>query len=634
MGVTRHEAVGNMNRFTLAEETSGYVTNIEPSNADTRILTDGSKNVMIDAKRKVKIRPGYTRLGVGNTSLTPVRNAWTWNTSTGSKLPQRFYDDELEVYLGTIDGTIINAWKRVKDAWSTTEKMRPATWFDTGENLDLQIMVVGDDNLYEWNGAVAVVSSITGTTITKTGTTTFAQNRFYTTRNKTVVCVRTGTEYTYTGGETTTTLTGIANTAGLIAGDILVQKVITDSNKPASDRNNHTIYSFENQLFIGSEDDEEVYISQNDDYDDFTYSSPRVAGEGGLLTLDDTTRAINSIGKTLLVFAGRSSIFKAQYTQITVGSTLAETVAVKKIDTGVDQGALNHECVVPIGDALAYLSNEVAVRIIQNPEELTGINPKTFSNPIKPDFDAETWVTSSDVPDAFGVWYKNTLIFTAPQASHMYQLNFLEDADGKLLRFWNPPQVLPIGAMSIIDSGDGSKLHGHSNAVPETYLLFDGQTDGNYDGIANEEKLPIDAKAVFAYNNYKDRANLKTFDEYYVEGEITPNTIDLLMRLDYDFDGATQQIENTIDGSDEDILEGSVGFNSLSQQSLAINPLGGLLNPPSNARKFRVVFEIAREDFHEIRAVFSTNEVDRYWAIIAHGANTIKSRRKPTSIKK
>ena len=621
-----------MRSFILAEETLGYSTSQESSNTDLRYLVGGSKNVLVDFQKKVKTRSGYTRLGAANTALTPIRNAWTWNTSTGHKRPLRFYDDELEVYLGTIDGTTVNAWTRVLASWSTTERMRAATWWDTTENLDLFLMVIGDANIYEWGGGIAIVSSIGANSVTKTGTTTFAQNRFYATRNMTFIVVRTGTEYIYTGGAGTTTVTGIADTTGIIAGDILIQKIVTQSNKPAASHTNHSIFDFENQIIIGSEDDEEVYISQNDDYDDFSFSAPRVSGEGALLTLTDPTRGIASIGKFLTIGSGLSTFFKVEFEQITVGSTLAETVKIKKLDVGVNQGFLNQESIVPIGNAIAYLSNEVAVRIIENPEDLTGINPKTLSNPIKPDFDAEDWYDASNNADAFGIWFKNILIFSVPQASHSYMLNFVEDADGKLFRFWNPPQVLPVGSMTLIDldDGDGAQLYGHSNAVPETYLLFDGASDGQFTGMDTTDKLPIDCKAVFAYNNYKKRGILKTFDEYYVEGEITPNTTDLILTLKYDFDGATQTTESTIDGSDETILEGSVAFNALAQQSLAVNPLGGLLNPPSDARKFRTVFELAKEDFFELQAIFSSNEVDRFWSIISHGSNAEISRRKAT----
>ena len=624
-----------MKDFNLATEVLGYQSSTDPSNTDKRLLIAGSKNVLIDFQKKVKIRSGYERFGIANTALTPVRNAWTWWTSTGFQAPQRFYDDELEVYLGTIDSYAVNAWTRVASGWSTTEKLRPATWFDTTESIDLQIMVQGDDNLYEWNGAVATIASAAANTITKNGATTWAQNRFYTTRNKIVVI--NGTEYTYTGGESTTTLTGVTpDPSGEAANSVAVQKIVTQTDKPAANRNNHTIYNFENQIVVGSEDDEEVYVSANDSYYDFTFSSPRVPGEGVLLTLSGTTSAIASLGSNLLIFSGRSTIFKTQFNQLDVNGTLTETLVVKKFDVGEDQGALSQESIIPIGDSLVYLTNEVALRSINNPEE-SGINPRRLSTPIKPDFDAENWFTTAGVPDIFMAWYKNTLHITANQESRMYMLNYVEDADGKLKRYWNPPQILPVGAMSVIELADDngeirSRLYGHSNAVPETYLLFEGASDGVYDDMAVDDKIPIDAKAVYAYLADKEGL-LKSFDEYYVRGEITPNTNDLLMTINYDYEGGTQTIEQTIDGNDENILEGNVQINSLAQQSLAVNPLGSFLNPPSNARKFRVIKEFAKEDFFEINVSFSTNDVDRYWAIISHGSNAELSRRKPINIK-
>lgn len=615
-------------RFSLAEESLGYVTSKDPSNLDHRFLVGGSKNVLIDFQKKVKTRSGYTLLGAANQASLGIRNAWTWFSSTGTRLYCRYYDTNLSIYLGTIDGVAINAWRVIRSTFSATEQLRATTWWDTGENLDLLLMVNGDANIYEWNGAIAVVASASGTSITKQSTTTWAQNRFYTTRNKSIINLTTGATHTYSGGETTTILTGLNNITGISAGDVIIQAFVTQTDEPAASRNNDTIFTFENQICVGSNDDEEVYLSQNDSFTDTTFSSPRLAGEGALLTLDDTTTGFGSIGKTLMVFSGRSSIFTIEFNQITVSTTLAETVAVRKLPIGSSQGAFNQETIVQIGDTIIYLSNEPALRIVDDPKKLTGLDPKTLSNPIKPDFDAETWT------NAFAFWYRNVFYLAAPTNSRLYMLNFIEDADGKLFRFWNPPQILPTRAMSIIDSGDGDLLHGHASGRPETYLLFDGASDGQFTDMEAADKIPIEAIAAFAYNNYKDRANLKTFDEYYVEGEITPATTQLSLILNYDYEGATQQIEKFIDGSDEDILEGSIVAGSLAQQSLAVNPLGGLLNPPSDARRYRVIFEIAKEDFHELQVKFSTNDVDKYWAITAHGANVQRSPRKDTIIKK
>ena len=606
--------------FSLVSEVMGYQTSTDETNSPENILVTGSQNVLIDFQRKVKSRQGYTRLGAANTSLTPIRNGWTWQNSTGGELAQRFYDDELEVYLGTVDATAINAWTRVSASWNTTEKLRPAVWWDATENLDLQVMVIGDANIYEWGGGVAVVSSLTGTTITKAGTSTFAQSRFYTTRNKVVVCVRTGTEYTYTGGESTTTLTGIADTTGLVAGDILVQKIVTRSNAPAASHTNDTIFVFENQLAVGSFDDNEVWLSKNSSYYDFAYSSPRLAGEGGLLTLDSPSGGFGIAGIYLLAFSGRNTIYKIKHQEIAVGSTLTETLSVKAIQAGIDQGALSPDCIVPIGDSLAYLSYEPALRTIDNPDNIGGVNPKTLSNPIKPDFDAE------DFTNAQGLWYKNALYISSPVNSKYYVLQFTEDADGKSRRYWQPPQLLPARAFAVISEN----LHIHSNAVPETYKLFDGFSDTS----SSDDKLPINAIAAYAYRNYNKRALLKNFDEYYVEGGVSPSTIDLLLTLNYNFGGYAQSIQKTIDGSDEDILEELLPNVSLGQNPLGQQPLGGSSEVPPDSRKFRVIFEIAREDFHEIQCIFSTNEVDRYWEILSSGPNTVISPRKDITIKK
>lgn len=611
-----------MQKYKLTSKFTEYKTASDPTNSENTILTVGSQNCLIDGRNgKVRSRPGFSRLGVSNTALTEVRNGFTWNTSKGSNLPIRFDDDEWEVYLETVDGVQIDSWTRFSNNMSTIAIPRAGFIYDDGEGIDVMVTVQGDPNLYEWSGAVAVVGSIPdGTHVTKAGTTTFAQNRFYTTRNKTMVCVRTGTVYTYTSGEGTTTLV-VSDSTGLIAGDILIQSVITQSNHPVANRNNHTIKDFENQLFVGSEDDEVVYVSKNTDYKDFSYSAPRTAGEGGILTLTDPSRGFGILSGNMICFCGPSAAFKAIYKEVAVGTTLTESLTAEPLKAiGPNQGAFNQETIISIGNSLAYLTNEPAMRELETSTQGDEPQMKALSNPIKPDFDAE------DFTNACAVWYKNAIFLSAPVNSRHYILEWIEDADSKLRRFWQPPQLAPFRAWSIIDDN----LHAHSNSVPETYKLFDGLSDT----ASDDSKLPINWKMVFAYQNYGDRANLKNFDEYYVEGEIIASTNDCLIDLNYDYGGHTQILERTIDGTDEGILEEQVSFASLAQESLATDSLAGLLLPPVDARKFRVIFEYAKEDFHEIQAIISCNEVDRYVAILSHGPNVTLSPRRDTVIRR
>jgi len=610
-----------MRKFQLIDKTLEYRSKPEQTQTDVRFLVSPTKNVLIYNQEKFGIRNGYTRLGAANTSLTPIRSSKTWKTSNGEERDLRMYDDELEVYLGTIDETEINAWTRVLASWSTTKTMRFANdaWWDATENIDLMPWVIGDDNVYEWNGAVAVVDSITAVTVTKKGTTTWANNRFYTTRNKTLVCVRTGTEYVYTGGETTTTLTGIADTTGLIAGDILVQKVVTNSNEPASDRINHYIFVNENQVWLGSDDDNEVYISKNNSLTDYSQSTPRLAGEGALLTLDAPTRGFGVVSKIPVIFSGQNSIYTVETEQITVSSSISETIKVKKLKTGANQGAYNQETIIQVGNGIIYLSNEPALRSFEQTSIADEPTLITLSDPIKPDFD------SADFTNACGVWYKNAVYLSEPVNSKVWILNYQQNADGQLVRFWQPPQILPVRSFSIISD----LLYGHSNSVPETYKLFDGL----YDQASDDSKLPIHAVGACSYRSYGDKANLKTFDEFYVEGAIARNT-KINLSINYDFGGSTQILEKEIDGSDEDIIEEAITSTSLGTQSMGVQPLGGSLTSGSNTPKFRIIFEIPREDFYEMQEIYESNEEDYSWQIMVHGANAKISGKIDSTIRK
>lgn len=607
--------------FLLTTETLGYVTADDQTNTDDRHLVAGSQNVLIDRERKVVSRNGYSRLGAANSAINQVRSSVGWNTSTGSELILRVYDDELEVYLGTVGITQINGWRRVLNGISTLERARFTTWYDDAEAIDVLLFVLGDPNIYEWSGAVAIVSSFTVNTITKEGTTTWGQDRFFANSNQTLVNVRNGNEHTYTGGLDSTTLTGLNNTTDMQVGDLLMQKVVTNANTPDASINNHTIFTFENQVGVGSDENEEALVSQNDDFTDFTFSSPRVPGEGGILTLDDPVRGFGALSDRFVIFAGENDIYNAEYFEITVGSTLTETLNVRKLKTGVSQGAFSQEFIVPVGNSLMYLTNEPTLRELTIPENIEGPQLRTLSNPIRPDFDAENWTNGE------GIWYRNALYLTAPTNGRQYVLEFVEDADGRLRRFWQPPQILPVRSLTIFQNN----LYGHSNGSPETYRLYD--PDAFSDVNSADEKLPITARANFAYRNYDDRANLKNFDEYFVEGEISPAT-DLGMTLNYDFGGQTAQIIKIIEGDDFDILAETLDAVSLAQQPLGQQPLGGNINAPDNTAKFRVIFELAREDFHEIQASFETDDVDKYWSILSHGPNAGLSRRLNSIIKK
>lgn len=590
--------------YQTIDEFIGYVTKPDRTNTDDRTLVTGSQNVLINDQDKIETRKGYTRLGAENTSLNPMESSFDWNTSgyqgSGQVWNLRSYDDELEVYLGTVDGVTVDAWTRVADSWSAVDFVFAPT-YDSTEGIDILVFVNGDSNLYDWSGGVTTIASATANTITKNGTQTWGQSRFLTTGTRKVLI--NGTEYTYTGGESTTTLTGVSpNPSGEAADSVATQTVRTNSNKPASGFSNDTIAVLNNQLWVGSNTERLVYVSTDSDFTSFTVSSPRVPGEGALLTLDNPTNAFAVFGERMSVHSGRSDIYVSEFFELDVGGTLTETLKIKKLKTSSNQAAQSQAMVAEMGDSVAFITHEPALRILENVENIADPQIRTYSNPIKPDFDNETFTNTHMLRDG------NRLYIATPTNSKLYILEFREDANGQLRRFWQPPQILPIRRLSIIDS----LIHGHSNAVPETYKLFNG---------TNDLDLPFNAIAKLAYRNFEDRANYKNFNELYVEGYISSNTT-ITATINYDFDGFTQSIEKEIEGTDSGTIFEPVDDESLGQFGLGEVSLGGTHESSvEQLPKFRRIIVVPRANFFEVQVVFETNSTDYRWQILSVGPN-------------
>jgi len=270
------------------------------------------QKVLINDAEKITSRGGYTLDGAANAALNPIESAFTWKTSTGAERVLRSYDDELEVRFVDADGDV--NWVKVADGWSDVD-FSFDTWWDNTEKLEVLLFVVGDDNIYEWGGGVAEVSSGAAATITKKGTTSWADEGFYTSGNKTINID--GTEYTYTGGETTTTLTGVSpSAAGLSDGDIATQKIITNEDKPVADHVNDDIAVLNNQAYITSEKSNLLYVSTDSDYTSFSVSSPRVPGEGEVITLDSPGLAAIPLDQDMLIATVDDEWYRTNFQQV------------------------------------------------------------------------------------------------------------------------------------------------------------------------------------------------------------------------------------------------------------------------------------------------------------------------------
>jgi len=599
-----------MDQYSITQEFKGYRTKTDKTKLPDGYLVDGSQNVLSTDGDNIKIRSGYTLDGAANSSLNPIESSYDWITHNGTELNLRSYDDELEFRYVDSSGNV--TWTRIADGWSAVD-FNYAEYWDTDEVEDILFFVNGDDNIYSWSGAYATVdiTNSTSNTLVKQGTTTWGEERFIadgTNYDKKLKI--NGTEYTYTGGEGTTTLTGVSpdpTAGGHSDGDLAVQSVSTTANKPGSNVKNDLIAVLDNQVWVGSLTNRQVYVSAVNDFTDYTFSSPRLVGEGVLLTLDASPTAFVVQEDSMYISAGKDQWY---FSTFELSSDLQkESIFVKRLKSDSQGAAQSQGMVARIKNNVMFVSNEPTIDVLGRVEDVETPQSIPVSDPIKPTLEGYTF-TGAD-----SIYHRNNYYLALPEENRLLIYNFERS-------FWEAPQVLPAGKLAII----GGELYLHSNSVPETYKLFTG---------TNDNDTSINAIAKFSYHNYGDRVNLKNFDEWYTEGYIRQNT-KLTLKLYYEYRGAETIKSYTIDGNDEDIIFKNTEDASLGKISLGKNPLGntGSSDESDTLNKFRQINQIVKSDFYEVQVSYESNSIDYQWELLGFGGNVKPSTSKPISIKK
>lgn len=593
-----------MRDFKLITNFLGYQTKKDVTNVDPRYLVSGSQNVLVNDGEKISTRYGYTLDGQANAALTPIESSYDWNTSTGTVANLRSYDDELEYRYVASDGTV--TWRRLADGFSGVN-FRFDTWWNSSEKKDVLLFVNGTSNLYSWSGAVTTYASSTTNTITKEGSNTWAEDRFLLSGTRQVIID--GITYTYTGGESTTTLTGVTpdpTGGGHTTGDVVHQAIITNANTPASGFNNSLIKVLKNQVYLGDENRRDVYISKNSSITDYTFSSPRIPGEGMLLTLDSTPTAFEIQEDAMYISGGKSDWYQVLFTLS--ADTVNESVTIQKLKSGSQQAAKSQEMVSKIKNSIVFISNEPTLDTLGRIENINTPQSVPLSEPIKNEFE------DYNLTNAQVFYHRNQTFIAIP-------------SDGTVLiydhqnQYWQPPQILPIRRFSVIDG----VLYGHSSSVPETYKLFDSS-------VKSDDGNPINFIARFAYRNFDKRDHRKRFDEYYHEGYIASNSI-INVTYRYDYQGSETVLEKTIDPNNSSIIFGSSQDVGLGTTPLGSAPLGDSLETLDTLSKFRTIHTLQKPTFYEYQIEYSSDEEDYEWKLLAQGPNALASTSDSVDIK-
>lgn len=454
------EAKAKNFEFTkMISDWGGYNSARDRTNITANLMVRGSQNIYKKLLGTLAVRPGEKRQGEANTIQSPISSEFVWNTSWGATYTMVISNSHLYVVVDEV-------WYSLLSGLTATRYVFDK-WWDNTEKKDRLLFVNGTDDMFHWSGGFATIASTTANTITKTGSTSWQQAGFSTTSGEKTIVIN-GTTYTYTGGESTTTLTGVTpDPSGEAVGSIVLQAVQVSTDTPAAGFMNDFIKVINNQVYVGSYVSRLCYISANDDFTNYTVPTPRAAGDPELLTLDATLQGIGVRQGKAHIGIGTSAWAIVSFADITVGTTLTQQTTVTVKPVALQQAPYAHEFIDSVGDNLIYLGQDQQVRSFGDFNNLFTSGYPSLSQEIATELDEEVFTGGS--LRCIGEF----MYVIAPNSGKVYlrQERTTVDFGGNIVaeRLWHSPFIWNL---TRIDSIDGVVV-GFSNANPQIYQLWD-----------------------------------------------------------------------------------------------------------------------------------------------------------------
>lgn len=446
-----------------------------------------------------------------------------------------------------------------------------------------------------------------------------------------------GKKYTYSGGESTGTLTGVSpdptSDSSIVFGALMVQTVRTYVPSGLSGFAANTIFTIQNQVVYGSLTSRSVMGSKNTDFTDVSYTSPlRKPGEGFLITLDACPTAF-APGPYLSNIATPASFYISAapdfwyrvifYQQSLVDnssvSQIYETTPCVRIPTGKNSAALSQDVIVPVKNSVMYASGDNTIEELGTLVRAAADSPKTrpISDPIKDD------IESYNLTGMHGVYIHRTLWYTIPSLGLVLPFDFVNE-------YWQPPQTANISRLAIIEIGGVQTLCGHAANSDETYILFDGFFNIKSTQKYTDNSATFKWIAAFGYENYGSRFSLKRFDEMASELYIAPATI-VHDDCALDYGGYTYIHNKVIDiTKNPAIVFSPVGNAGEGQNPEGYTPAGSTTDFIPMLIKARVIQDCTPYDFFERQRVFWSDSLGGHAEILAYGENIQASEQLPT----
>ena len=599
--------------YTTFESFKGYVSKPDITNIGPGFLVVGSKNVSINTSSRLEFDKGYKLDGAVSSVVAPITSSFDFENKSNGEVNLRvgFRDGASNgkmqyryEYNGTVTWTDLLT-SLTKDVWRFT------TFWDETELTRLCYMVNGDGNLYKWNGAVASVASNTANTITKTGTRTWAKDGFNIVAGKSVVVG--GVTYTYTGGESTTTLTGLAGLPAFTVGQSVHQLSTTVAtttivNMPTNFKPD-LIATLDNQVYYGMTQNQNIWVSKFGNATDCSFTvAGRKPTEGATARLDALIIGFEPQEETMVIHAGQSQIYETKFTLS--ADNVTEAFAVKRKKTGKKQAAKSQEFITKAINDSYFLTNEPTLQSYGRVSNNFAINQLSNISDI-----IESDMNSLDFTGGQTFYLRQYLYITVPLSSYIYRYNMETKA-------WQSPYYCPATRLYSVNG----ELYAHSSSTSESYKLYVG---GAARATTDADGLPMEYIANFSYINFGTRTQQKYMTEMYSEGYIDVST-DVSAISNFETGGCGSSVDFTIDGENTKYVCLPTEGNSFGKSSFGSEPIGGyatenLLGLPP---KFRVFFTTVGINFHEVQPRYYAFGKNVNFQLLSFGFDVVQSKDK------
>lgn len=423
------------------------------------------------------------------------------------------------------------------------------------------------------------------------------------------------TTYGYTGGQATTTLTGVLpDPSAITANTYVVSGLIPYPNTPATSYPADFLKVVNNRAFVGSYTSQLVYISSSTDFTNYTIPGSIVPGSPNLLTLDGVGKGITTRQGDALVSFGTNGWVKVTFPTYTNSSgVLLEQITPELLPVQSLGAAYAHEFIDTSGDNVIYLAQDQQVRYLGN------TNNSFFT--VFPSLSQEIYTELQEEDFTLGQLncIGDYIYLTSPNAgkTYIYQARQSIDANTNVVaeRLWYAPFIWSASRVEEISG----RVVVFSSQNPQVYYGWD--TDQYFDDSPSDEELPYNSILAFAYREHGDRTRLKEFDKLFTEGYMSTGT-ELNALINYEYMGSGGQNNQVINSDDLQATFYQTTPQPLGQTPLGSQPLGdAIVQADTTLPKFRNIKSLSLKNCFEYQIIYYSSAVNSQWEIETTATN-------------